>query len=228
MARWLLTRRYRLTGDRKWQEKGWKMFAAWMEAAQVDGGISSIKDVTKWQHQAEYGDNMESFIFAETFKYHYLLQSEPDLISLDDYVLNTEAHTLIANQAMKPGDSGLWTPAIQELGTRGEGTDAQKWMRLKALEHHRRMAAGLPPPGMGRGGGGPRRPGMGMGGGGGNPNFKPKPPGVDVGSVDSADAKDKGKEKEKGKENGEKEQKKPMAMGGKQADAKADDKAGGK
>jgi hypothetical protein len=27
-------------------------------------------------------------------RYHYLLQSEPDLISLDDYVLNTGKYTL--------------------------------------------------------------------------------------------------------------------------------------
>jgi len=29
---------------------------------------------------------------AETLKYFYLIFSDPDLISLDDYVLNTEAH----------------------------------------------------------------------------------------------------------------------------------------
>ena len=37
-------------------------------------------------------DDMESYWFAETLKYFYLLFSEPDFISLDDYVLNTEAH----------------------------------------------------------------------------------------------------------------------------------------
>lgn len=31
---------------------------------------------------------------AETLKYFYLIFSDPDLISLDDYVLNTEAHPL--------------------------------------------------------------------------------------------------------------------------------------
>jgi mannosyl-oligosaccharide alpha-1,2-mannosidase len=37
-------------------------------------------------------DRMESFWMAETLKYFYLIFSEPDLISLDEYVLNTEAH----------------------------------------------------------------------------------------------------------------------------------------
>lgn len=58
--------RYRLTGDRKWQEKGWKMFVSWMSAAKVEGGISSIHDVTKKEYY--HSDNMESFMFAETFK----------------------------------------------------------------------------------------------------------------------------------------------------------------
>lgn len=59
-------RRYRLTGDPKWQDRGWKMFVSWMETSKVHGGISSVLDVTK--EQVMYGDNMESFAFAETFK----------------------------------------------------------------------------------------------------------------------------------------------------------------
>ena len=33
-----------------------------------------------------------SFWLSETLKYFYLLYSEPNLISLDDWVFNTEAH----------------------------------------------------------------------------------------------------------------------------------------
>lgn len=39
-------------------------------------------------------DRMESFWTAETLKYFYLLFSDPNVVSLDDYVLNTEAHPL--------------------------------------------------------------------------------------------------------------------------------------
>ncbi|KAK4689123.1 hypothetical protein P7C73_g984, partial [Tremellales sp. Uapishka_1] len=158
---------YRLTGDRKWQEKGWKMFVSWMTAAKVPGGISSINDVTK--ANIVYGDNMESFAFAETFKYHFLLQSEPDVLSLDDYVLNTEAHPLLVNPRKKSGSQKLWKkPAHQELGTRGQGTDAQKWTRQALLDNLQRPVIKPPP----RGGGG------GMGGGGGRPGEVPAmPPG---------------------------------------------------
>lgn len=37
-------------------------------------------------------DKMESFWTAETLKYFYLVFSTPDMISLDDWVFNTEAH----------------------------------------------------------------------------------------------------------------------------------------
>lgn len=36
-----------------------------------------------------------SFLFAETFKYLYLLFSPPEMISLDKFVFTTEAHPLL-------------------------------------------------------------------------------------------------------------------------------------
>jgi hypothetical protein len=59
---------YRLTGDPKWQDRGWKMYVSWVTTAAVPGGISSINDVTRDPEHVVYGDNMESFTFAETFK----------------------------------------------------------------------------------------------------------------------------------------------------------------
>jgi mannosyl-oligosaccharide alpha-1,2-mannosidase len=49
-------------------------------------------DVTAKTRPLLQEDYMESFWLAETLKYFYLVFSPPDLISLDDYVLNTEAH----------------------------------------------------------------------------------------------------------------------------------------
>jgi mannosyl-oligosaccharide alpha-1,2-mannosidase len=39
-------------------------------------------------------DRMESFWLAETLKYFFLIFEEPNIVSLDEYVLNTEAHPL--------------------------------------------------------------------------------------------------------------------------------------
>jgi mannosyl-oligosaccharide alpha-1,2-mannosidase len=40
----------------------------------------------------DLNDSMESFWLAETLKYFYLLFSEPGVVSLDEWVFNTEAH----------------------------------------------------------------------------------------------------------------------------------------
>lgn len=84
---------YRITGDPSWQEKGWRMFQAVIRATRTEFGHSAIGDVMADPNtEPNQLDNMESFWFAETLKYFYLLFTTPDVISLDDYVLNTEAH----------------------------------------------------------------------------------------------------------------------------------------
>jgi hypothetical protein len=83
---------YRLTGDLEWQDKAWRMFEAIEKNTKTGIAFSSIADVTV-SNPAKV-DRMESFWLAETLKYFYLIFSDMDLISLDDYVLNTEAHPL--------------------------------------------------------------------------------------------------------------------------------------
>jgi mannosyl-oligosaccharide alpha-1,2-mannosidase len=81
---------YRITGDTSWQDKGWKMFEAIVKATSTKFANSAISDVTKIP--VNQTDEMESFWLSETLKYFYLLYSTPDTISLDEWVLNTEAH----------------------------------------------------------------------------------------------------------------------------------------
>lgn len=58
------------------------------------GGYTSINNVRDPASPSPR-DKMESFFLGETLKYLYLLFSDdPDLISLDRYVFNTEAHPL--------------------------------------------------------------------------------------------------------------------------------------
>lgn len=60
--------------------------------------LSSVKTMTQ-------RDDMESFFFAETMKYLYLLLAAPDRIDLSKTVFNTEAHPLnIAAAATLPGN----------------------------------------------------------------------------------------------------------------------------
>ena len=57
------------------------------------GGYTSVDDVTKVP-PGQHRDHQESFLLAETFKYLYLLFTPGDVINLDKWVLNTEAHPL--------------------------------------------------------------------------------------------------------------------------------------
>jgi mannosyl-oligosaccharide alpha-1,2-mannosidase len=83
---------YRLTADSSWQEKGWRMFEAIIKHTTTDIANARLRNVMD-ENPAKQ-DSMESFWLAETLKYFYLLYSEPLLVSLDDFVLNTEAHPL--------------------------------------------------------------------------------------------------------------------------------------
>ncbi|PWN88406.1 seven-hairpin glycosidase [Acaromyces ingoldii] len=108
---------WRITGDEKWQERGWQMFSSWVAHCMTDVGFSSIQSVL--EVPAMQSDSMESFVFAETFKYYYLLFSPPDLISLDDYVFTTEAHPLLTPQKGRWARAGhgpkkLWDDAAPE------------------------------------------------------------------------------------------------------------------
>ena len=61
-----------------------------------NGGYGSINDVTvKSKDDITFrGDKMESFFLAETLKYLYLLFTDDDIIDINKYVFNTEAHPL--------------------------------------------------------------------------------------------------------------------------------------
>lgn len=92
---------YRITGDSALQDVAWHMFESitkYTETRYANAALSDMSDAS-----APKSDSMESFWTAETLKYFYLVFSEPDLISLDDFVFNTEAHPL---KRAKP--AGFW------------------------------------------------------------------------------------------------------------------------
>ncbi|KAF2144289.1 glycoside hydrolase family 47 protein [Aplosporella prunicola CBS 121167] len=84
---------YRITGDRMYQEKAWKMFKAVERATRTEISNAAINNVNDPEEVLKV-DSCESFWMAETLKYYYLIFSEPELISLDQFVFNTEAHPL--------------------------------------------------------------------------------------------------------------------------------------
>ncbi|CDO68395.1 Glycoside Hydrolase Family 47 protein [Trametes cinnabarina] len=83
---------WRTTGDEAWRERGWAVFQAIEKEAKTFSGYASLTSVEK--SPATLKDEMPSFFTAETLKYLYLLFSEEELIPLDRWVFNTEAHPL--------------------------------------------------------------------------------------------------------------------------------------
>lgn len=83
---------YRLTGDTTLMDRAWNMFITIVKLTKTDIGHAALDDCTA--NPPPKADRTESFWFAETLKYFYLIFAETDLISLDEWVLNTEAHPL--------------------------------------------------------------------------------------------------------------------------------------
>ncbi|XP_072285899.1 endoplasmic reticulum mannosyl-oligosaccharide 1,2-alpha-mannosidase [Pyxicephalus adspersus] len=86
---------YRFTGDTKYQDWGWEILQNLNKFTRVpSGGYSSINNVQN-PNNPDPRDKMESFFLGETLKYFFLLFSEDvDLLNLDKFVFNTEAHPL--------------------------------------------------------------------------------------------------------------------------------------
>ncbi|ETW05195.1 hypothetical protein H310_04188 [Aphanomyces invadans] len=85
---------YRVTKDPIYQDWGWEIFKAIETHAKSMFGYGTVFNVN---HAASVriDDKMESFFLAETLKYHYLLQSSPSFVPLDEFVFNTEAHPFL-------------------------------------------------------------------------------------------------------------------------------------
>lgn len=84
---------YRATGRADLLDSAWAMFESINRTTSTKLANSAVWDVTVPQdQQPERADSMESFWLGETLKYFYLIFSETNVISLDEYVFNTEAH----------------------------------------------------------------------------------------------------------------------------------------
>ena len=85
---------WRSTHDQKYRDWGWEVFQSIEKHCKVpnDGGYAGLKNVMT-EHPVQ-DDLMQSFFLAETLKYLFLLFSPDNVIPLDQYVFNTEAHPI--------------------------------------------------------------------------------------------------------------------------------------
>ncbi|KAI8973528.1 glycoside hydrolase [Mycotypha africana] len=81
---------YRMTDDERYKNIAWKMFKAIDKYAKTESGYTIVDNVDVVPVKQQ--DFQESFWFAETLKYLYLIFVDKDCLSLNDWVFNTEAH----------------------------------------------------------------------------------------------------------------------------------------
>ncbi|XP_039949166.1 ER degradation-enhancing alpha-mannosidase-like protein 3 isoform X1 [Bactrocera tryoni] len=83
---------FRATGDHHYLQVGKKALKTLQKYAKVPCGYAAVNDVRTGKHE----DRMDSFVLSETFKYLYLLFSEPHdlVVDVDEFVFTTEAHLL--------------------------------------------------------------------------------------------------------------------------------------
>ena len=81
---------YRYTKDRKYLLMGEKLWKDFVRYCRTEDGYAALRSVVT----KEKSDSMQSFLFAETFKYFYLLFSPSSSLDFDKVIFNTEAHPI--------------------------------------------------------------------------------------------------------------------------------------
>ena len=81
---------YHYTHDPKYLAMGQVLFADFVKYCKTDEAYASLKSVVT----KEKRDLMHSFLFAETFKYFYLLFAPPKTLNFKKVIFNTEAHPI--------------------------------------------------------------------------------------------------------------------------------------
>lgn len=78
------------TRDPEYLRMGETIFRTFVKHCRTETAYAALADVTT----KEKKDDMESFLFAETFKYFYLLFAPPQTLDFKRVVFNTEAHPI--------------------------------------------------------------------------------------------------------------------------------------
>jgi mannosidase alpha-like ER degradation enhancer 2 len=77
-----------VTSNEAYLQMGQTMWRDFVKNCRTEEGYAALKSVVT----KEKSDSMQSFLFAETFKYFYLLFAPPKTLDFDKVIFNTEAH----------------------------------------------------------------------------------------------------------------------------------------
>ena len=82
-----------MTKDKKYRDWAWSAAQAIEKHCRTEDGYSGIANV--YDYNSGKDDVQQSFFFAETLKYLYLIFADDEVMPFDKYVLNTEAHPFL-------------------------------------------------------------------------------------------------------------------------------------
>lgn len=88
---------YHYTHDPKYLAMGQTYFNGLLAYCRTDDGYAALSNV----ESKKKADSMESFFFAETLKYLYLLYAPESTLPLDSVIFNTEAHPMKRSLGLK-------------------------------------------------------------------------------------------------------------------------------
>jgi len=107
------------TGDHIYREWAHSVLEGLNRSARTTHGYSSMEQINSIEQKMT--DSCESFFYAETLKYLYLIQADPELVPLDKFVFNTEAHPL---RIWRPGVDAPPSGGLRASAS-GEGTETR-------------------------------------------------------------------------------------------------------
>lgn len=81
---------YHYTRNPEYLAMGKQLFRDFVKHCRTDAGYAALESVVS----KEKSDSMQSFLFAETFKYFYLLFAPKRTLDFDKVIFNTEAHPI--------------------------------------------------------------------------------------------------------------------------------------
>jgi mannosidase alpha-like ER degradation enhancer 2 len=81
---------WRITKDDRYRSTAAQLWLDFVRHCRTDVAYAALKNV----ESKEKADAMQSFLFAETFKYFYLLFAPPETLDFRNVIFNTEAHPI--------------------------------------------------------------------------------------------------------------------------------------
>ena len=98
---------WKMTKDEKYRDWAWDATESIEKYCRTSNGYSGIRDVRSTSPSQD--DVQQSFFFAETLKYLYLIFSDEEPFPLDKYVFNTEAHPFLIRKSKWTATSAILT-----------------------------------------------------------------------------------------------------------------------